>query len=296
MACPGPRPGRRTGAAHRRRRARLCCRDAATGPAPALRAQLPDALRRAGADPVDRARTSSTCRTSPTSSCSAASSVSASASCAPGPGSTCSRAPRSRWRCSSCSSACSRSRSSATGNAGIIFFGSGRSSQRRCHLGRCCPIVFLAVAAVMAMIGEGVARTFVTFRPLDAYRLDIARQHRRHRGLLGAVVPRRQAGRLGRSSWPWSCSLLYGSASGCSRSSRSSPCWCCCSGRESLSSSDIWSPYYRISVQATRRTASTADQRQRHAAPDHHPGAPAARSVYSQPYLRRSPAIRSTTC
>src|SRR3974377_480639 len=35
------------------------------------------------------------------------------------------------------------------------------------------PIVFLAVAAVMAMIGEGVARTFVLFRPLDAYPLDL---------------------------------------------------------------------------------------------------------------------------
>ena len=35
------------------------------------------------------------------------------------------------------------------------------------------PIVFVAVAAAMAMIAEGVARTFVLFPPLDAYRLDI---------------------------------------------------------------------------------------------------------------------------
>jgi hypothetical protein len=35
------------------------------------------------------------------------------------------------------------------------------------------PIVFLAVAAVMATIGEGAARTFIQFRPPDAYRLDI---------------------------------------------------------------------------------------------------------------------------
>ena len=33
--------------------------------------------------------------------------------------------------------------------------------------------MFLAVAAVMATIGEGVARTFIQFRPPDAYRLDI---------------------------------------------------------------------------------------------------------------------------
>jgi SAM-dependent methyltransferase len=36
------------------------------------------------------------------------------------------------------------------------------------------PIIFVAVAAVMAMVGEGVARTFAEFDPLDAYRLDIS--------------------------------------------------------------------------------------------------------------------------
>jgi SAM-dependent methyltransferase len=36
------------------------------------------------------------------------------------------------------------------------------------------PIIFVAVAAVMAMIGEEVARTFAEFEPLEAYRLDIS--------------------------------------------------------------------------------------------------------------------------
>jgi hypothetical protein len=35
------------------------------------------------------------------------------------------------------------------------------------------PLVFVLVAAAMAMIAEGVARTFVLFEPLEAYRLDI---------------------------------------------------------------------------------------------------------------------------
>jgi SAM-dependent methyltransferase len=35
------------------------------------------------------------------------------------------------------------------------------------------PIVFVAAAAVMAMIAQGVARTFAKFEPLEAYRLDI---------------------------------------------------------------------------------------------------------------------------
>ena len=36
------------------------------------------------------------------------------------------------------------------------------------------PFIFVAVSAVMAMIAEGVARTFVLFEPLEAYRYDIA--------------------------------------------------------------------------------------------------------------------------
>ncbi len=36
------------------------------------------------------------------------------------------------------------------------------------------PFVFVAVAGVMEMIAEGVARTFVEFEPLEAYRYDIA--------------------------------------------------------------------------------------------------------------------------
>jgi spermidine synthase len=36
------------------------------------------------------------------------------------------------------------------------------------------PFIFLAVAGVMTMIAEGVARTFVEFEPLEAYRYDIA--------------------------------------------------------------------------------------------------------------------------
>lgn len=35
------------------------------------------------------------------------------------------------------------------------------------------PLIFTAVAAVMALISEGVARVFKTFEPLEAYRLDI---------------------------------------------------------------------------------------------------------------------------
>src|SRR4030095_9363246 len=35
------------------------------------------------------------------------------------------------------------------------------------------PVIFIATAAIMARSADGVARTFATFEPLEAYRLDI---------------------------------------------------------------------------------------------------------------------------
>ena len=112
----------------------------------------------------------------------------------------------------------------------LLFFGYGTFHASGPPTWVTLPIVFLAVAAVMATIGEGVARTFIRFRPLDAYRLDIARQHRRHRGLLAALVPRCQAGRLGAHRRGWSCCCSSAAGPACSRSPRWWP-WCCCSGR-----------------------------------------------------------------
>ncbi len=60
---------------------------------------------------------------------------------------------------------------SHTSGTSLIFFGSLRTTGLPTWL--TLPVIFLAVAAVMAMIGEGVARTFIQFPPLDAYRLDI---------------------------------------------------------------------------------------------------------------------------
>src|ERR1700745_1698742 len=54
MARHCARPGRDAGGGVRRRRARPCPRNAAAAPASALRAELPDALRRAGADQMVR--------------------------------------------------------------------------------------------------------------------------------------------------------------------------------------------------------------------------------------------------
>lgn len=53
----------------------------------------------------------------------------------------------------------------------LIYFGSLRPSGLPIWL--TLPFVFLAAAAVMTFVAEGVARTFVRFEPLEAYRLDI---------------------------------------------------------------------------------------------------------------------------
>ena len=62
----------------------------------------------------------------------------------------------------------------------LIFFGSG-SATSGVPAWIVLPATFLGVAAVMTCIGEGVARSFVRFPPLEAYRLDIL-------GSLGGIV------------------------------------------------------------------------------------------------------------
>jgi len=108
------------------------------------------------------------------------------------------------------------------------------------------PIVFLAVAAVMATIGEGVARTFIRFRPLDAYRLDIA-------GSIVGIAAFSLLSFLGAKPVIWALIvavvmlLLFGRRAGVLQVAAVVALvmllW-----SESLSSTDIWSPYYRISV------------------------------------------------
>jgi hypothetical protein len=133
-----------------------------------------------------------------------------------------------------------------TGNAGIIFFGYGKFNASGPPTWVTLPIVFLAVAAVMAMIGEGVARTFITFPALDAYRLDIA-------GSITGIAAFSALSFLDAKPVVWALIvalvmlLLYGTRVGLLQVVAVVAVvlllW-----SESLSSSDIWSPYYRISV------------------------------------------------
>jgi hypothetical protein len=128
----------------------------------------------------------------------------------------------------------------------LLFFGYGTFHASGPPTWVTLPVVFLAVAAVMAMIGEGVARTFITFRPLDAYRLDIG-------GSLAGIAAFSLLSFLDAKPVVWAIIvavvmlLLYGRRAGLLQVVAIMALvlllW-----SESLSSSDIWSPYYRISV------------------------------------------------
>jgi hypothetical protein len=55
----------------------------------------------------------------------------------------------------------------------LIFFGALQQSRSGLPIWVTLPAIFVAVAAVMMTVGEGVARAFIEFEPLQAYRLDI---------------------------------------------------------------------------------------------------------------------------
>lgn len=126
----------------------------------------------------------------------------------------------------------------------LIFFGATKTTGLPIFL--MLPVIFLAVAAVMTMIGEGVARTFVRFQPLEAYRLDIAgsvvgiaafsalsffNAKPLAWGIIVAVVllalNGRRIGVIQFAALASLAGLLIG---------------------QGLSSADLWSPYYRITV------------------------------------------------
>jgi hypothetical protein len=128
----------------------------------------------------------------------------------------------------------------------LLYFGYGTFHASGPPTWVTLPFVFLAVALVMATIGEGVARTFIRFRPLDAYRLDIL-------GSIAGIVAFSLLSFLDAKPVIWALIvavvmlLLYGRRTGLMQVVAVVALvlllW-----SESLSSTDIWSPYYRISV------------------------------------------------
>ena len=162
----------------------------------------------------------------------------------------------------------------------LLFFGYGKFNASGPPTWVTLPIVFLAVATVMEMIGEGVARTFIRFRPLDAYRLDIV-------GSIVGIAAFSLLSFLDAKPVVWALVvaavmlLLFGRRTGLLQViavvALVMLLW-----SESLASTDIWSPYYRISyTQAGDQYAINVN------GIPHQNIIPARKlqKVYSQPYL-----------
>jgi len=131
----------------------------------------------------------------------------------------------------------------ACGSGQIIFFGCRPSGLPMWVV---LPVLFCAVTAAMAAIGQGVARAFAAFEPLEAYRLDI-------RGSLAGIVAFTLLALADAPPLAWASvvalafALLYG------RAITPLQVFFLASlvillGAESLGSGARWSPYYKITV------------------------------------------------
>jgi SAM-dependent methyltransferase len=112
------------------------------------------------------------------------------------------------------------------------------------------PVIFIATAAIMAMIADGVARTFATFEPLEAYRLDIV-------GSIIGIAAFSLLSFLGSPPIAWAvvvgacfivlslpgATLLHGLQQGVAVLVLIVLLWI-----ESTSPRTYWSPYYKVSV------------------------------------------------
>jgi hypothetical protein len=133
---------------------------------------------------------------------------------------------------------------SHTAGKQLIFFGALKTTGLPTWL--MLPVTFLAVAAIMAMIGEGVARTFVRFKPLEAYRLDI----------LGSIVGIATFSALSffdAKPLAWGIITAIALLAVYGRRVGLIPCAALASlvgllAAHDLTSRDLWSPYYRITV------------------------------------------------
>jgi hypothetical protein len=130
------------------------------------------------------------------------------------------------------------------GGGQLLFFTSVKASGPPTWVS--LPVIFLVVALVMMMIGEGVARTFALFPPLEAYRLDIL-------GSLTGIAAFSLLSFIDAEPWTWGLitaavlALMYGKRIGVIQVVALLGVLGLLAA-ESASATDIWSPYYRLTV------------------------------------------------
>jgi SAM-dependent methyltransferase len=145
----------------------------------------------------------------------------------------------------------------------LIFFGGPNASgpPREVVL----PVIFIVVAAAMTFIAEGVARTFVRFEPLEAYRLDLIGSVAGILGfsvlsflrmpplawgvIAGVTLLALERPRLTRANRPRTLSVLQViSVVGV----------VVILAAESLAAGTSWSPYYKIETSTNEETGTTS--------------------------------------
>lgn len=130
----------------------------------------------------------------------------------------------------------------------LIFFGAAGTSGLPIWV--VLPAVFLIVAAIMACIAQGVARSFATFEPLEAYRLDIA-------GSIAGIVAFSLLSFSGAPPVVWGAivaiaALLLDAPKVSPLQLAAAAALILTLGRESVVPNFIWSPYYKIAIQTIR--------------------------------------------
>jgi len=130
------------------------------------------------------------------------------------------------------------------GGGQLLFFTSVKTSGPPVWLS--LPVIFLVVALVMMTIAEGVARTFALFPPLEAYRLDIL-------GSLTGIAAFSLLSFVDAQPWAWGLittavlALMYGKRIGIIQVVALLGVLGMLAA-ESASATDLWSPYYRLTV------------------------------------------------
>jgi len=131
----------------------------------------------------------------------------------------------------------------------LLFFGEFQRSGL--PIWATLPVIFVVAALVMAMIAEGVARTFVTFAPLEAYRLDIL-------GSIAGIAAFSLLSFTGAPPVVWGIVVAITFAWLLGRELKGNPASMLQAAAllalvlvlsgESLVAGDYWSPYYKISL------------------------------------------------
>lgn len=128
----------------------------------------------------------------------------------------------------------------------LIFFGALQHVGTGLPIWATLPVIFVAVAAVMMTIAEGVARTFVEFDPLRAYQLDIM-------GSIAGIAGFSALAFAGAPPVAWGLiaatafALLYLPSLGWIQVAALGALLVML-GVESLTPLESWSPYYRVSL------------------------------------------------